>query len=213
MKYPKVALVRQIKETPVLEDIASEIKDQVARLALVGRLKPAASIAITAGSRGISNMTLILKCLVDELKVLGARPFLVPAMGSHGGATAEGQIAMLNSLGITEETVGAPIVSSMEVTQVGTTELGCPVYVDRQALSADGIVVVNRVKEHTEFCADVESGMMKLMAIGLCNHLGATTTHRYALRYGLHRIITQVARVVLGKGSGSFRGGDCGEFT
>src|SRR3712207_8455914 len=116
-------------------------------------------IAITAGSRGISGIDRILRSLVQILKDAGARPFIIPAMGSHGGATAEGQVEILRSLGVTEESVGAEIRSSMEVVELGETGSGVPVYMDRIASEADGVVIVGRIKQHTDFRSDIESGL------------------------------------------------------
>lgn len=134
-------------------------------------------IAITAGSRGIADYQRIVRTAVSLVKQAGGIPFIVPAMGSHGGATAEGQEALLAHLGITEETVGAPIISSMEVEEIGRTELGLPVYIDKHALAADGIILLNRVKTHTSIREEYQSGLMKMMAIGLAKHKGAVATH------------------------------------
>ncbi|MFA6845096.1 MAG: lactate racemase domain-containing protein [Sphaerochaetaceae bacterium] len=134
-------------------------------------------IAITAGSRGIAQYCSLMKIVVFFLKGKGYKPFLVPAMGSHGGGTAEGQLAILANLGITEESVGAPILSSMEVIQVATTLQGIPVWIDKNAVEADGIVLLNRVKPHTSIREKYQSGLIKMMAIGLAKHIGATATH------------------------------------
>lgn len=133
-------------------------------------------IAITVGSRGIHGLAELLKALCDELKRWGAEPFLVPAMGSHGGATAEGQLEVLESFGITQEQIGVPVQSSMDVIQYGTLE-GTPLYCDRAAYEADGVVILNKVKPHTDFRGDVESGLCKMIAIGLGKHAGASAIH------------------------------------
>ena len=130
-------------------------------------IKPGAQIAITAGSRGLAHYHEILATVVDEVKKVGGKPFLIAAMGSHGGATPEGQIGVLRSLGINSQTVGAPIRATMEVDFVGRLDNGSPVYVDRNALKADGIIVVGRVKPHTDFKDKMESGLMKMIVIGL----------------------------------------------
>ena len=155
------------------ETIASEIEKHLS----VNELPKNAEIAITAGSRGISNIVDILKTIVDVLKQKQLKPFLVPAMGSHGGATASGQIEVLEHLGITEESVGASIRSSMDVEYLAHTPEGTPVYMDRNAFHADGIIVVNRIKAHTAFRGKVESGLSKMIAIGLGKIKGATHIH------------------------------------
>jgi len=135
--------------------------------------------------------------VVSDLKSVRARPFLIPCMGSHGGATLEGQIEVLRSLGVTEESVGCPIISQMDVVELGRTPEGFAVYIDKAAAGADGIVVINRVKPHTGYKGDIESGLMKMMAIGLGKHKGAVTTHSYALRCGYRAAISSIAREIL----------------
>lgn len=138
-------------------------------------------IAITCGSRGIDHYVPLLKTVVDFVKEQGGQPFLVPSMGSHGGATAQGQILVLEKYGITEQTIGAPIISSMEVKKLGTTPQGLGVYIDKNAYEADGIILFNRVKPHTSFRGRYESGLIKMLAIGLAKQTGAEATH--FLRY------------------------------
>lgn len=156
-------------------------------------------IAVTAGSRGIRNIALVLRTVVAALRARGACPFLVPAMGSHGGATAPGQVEVLESLGVTEAYCGAPIESSMEVVPLGTAGEGVPVYMDRHAHHADGIVLVNRVKAHTDFHGRWESGLMKMSVIGLGKQTQALALHGLGM-YGLREVVPQVARFVLGSG-------------
>src|SRR5579871_4981364 len=141
VKYPKLVRVRQQFERPRVSDLAAAVIAALEPLSLERRIRPGQTVALTAGSRGIANIPVILKSTADFLKRLGARPFLVPAMGSHGGATAEGQRHLIESYGITEEFVGAPVRSSMEVVPVGTTPEGCPVVLDRHAAEADHIGV------------------------------------------------------------------------
>ena len=131
-----------------------------------------------------------------ELKKRGARPFIIPAMGSHGGGTAEGQLNVLQHYGITENSMGVPIRSTMETIQIGETLEKIPVFVDQNAFEADHIAVVNRIKPHTDFDGDIESGITKMMAIGLGKHRGATHYHRANNKYGYYRVLTQVAEVV-----------------
>ena len=195
MSFPKVVLVKQTSDVPAIADVAAAVKREIAELDLT--VKSGAQIAIAVGSRGITDIAVIVKTIVDELKNLGAKPFIVPAMGSHGGATAEGQIMVLETLGVTENFVGAPIRSSMEVVQLGTTESGIPVFVDKNAVESDGIVVVNRVKAHTDWDGPTESGMLKLMTIGLGKQKGAQTAHKFAVKYGFKNVIPVVGRYVL----------------
>ena len=194
---PSMARILQTINAPVIEDVVSEVRKQISLVSpayIQGK-----RIAITAGSRGITDIRIVLQTVVQELRSQGAQPFLVPAMGSHGGATAEGQVAVLKSLGITTESIGAPILSSMEVVEVGTTVNGVPVYVDKYAVEADGIVVVNRIKAHTEFCGEIESGLFKMMVIGLGKHKGAVVAHTHALRRGYAKVFKEIGEVVLNK--------------
>ncbi|WP_019534490.1 lactate racemase domain-containing protein [Paenibacillus ginsengihumi] len=141
------------------------------------KINPGQRVAVAVGSRGIANIKEIVACVVSEVKKLGGEPFIVPAMGSHGGATDEGQAEVLAHYGITESAVGAPIVSSMETVQVGRTPGGIPLFFDKNAFMADAVVLVARVKPHTDFKGPVESGLLKMMAIGLGKHKGAETLH------------------------------------
>lgn len=195
MTYPKMIEIVQRFDAPILEDVEGEVRKELSRLNLANRVKPGQRVAITAGSRGIANIPNIIAEIVAEMKKLGADPFIVPAMGSHGGATAEGQIEVLASLGITEASVGAPIVSSMEVVEIGRTSFGARVYIDKNAYTADWIVVANRVKPHTGFRASNESGLLKMMAIGLGKHKGCTEVHKY----GLARTVYEAGLTILNK--------------
>ncbi|MCD6470419.1 DUF2088 domain-containing protein, partial [Candidatus Bathyarchaeota archaeon] len=195
---PRMVEVRQKFNAPQVADYVSAIREELERAGLKEKISPGARIAITAGSRGIAHYPEILATIVKFVKEAGGKPFLVPAMGSHGGATPEGQIKVLESLGITPETVGAPIHASMEVREIGRLENGVPVYVDKMALESDGIIVVNRVKPHTEFKDRIESGLMKMMAIGLGKQKGAETIHRYKSE-GYHKLIPMAARLIIEK--------------
>lgn len=176
---PKMFRVRQTFPRPKIEadQIPDLIKSLLSEEKFASRVKPGMRIAITAGSRGIANVALTTKCIADFVKSRGASPFIVPAMGSHGGATAEGQRAILEGYGITEEYVGCPIRSSMEVNKIGVHEEGGDVYIDKNAAEADGIILGCRVKPHTAFRGPYESGMMKMMAIGLGKQYGAEVCH------------------------------------
>lgn len=154
------------------ETIVSVLKQEFEAISVRGQ-----RIAVTAGSRGVANIGLLLKTIVEILKTRGANPFIVPAMGSHGGASAEGQKAILTGYGITEEAMGCPIYSSMEVKKIGKTVDGREVFIDKMAAEADGIVVVGRIKPHTAFRGPYQSGVMKMMAIGLGKQYGASVCH------------------------------------
>ena len=195
MGFPKVVRVRQRFHSTRVEDIPARVAREVGRLDLSG-LKPRESVAITAGSRGVANIAAVIRSLAEELKKRGARPFIVPAMGSHGGGTAEGQRGVLEHYGITEASMGVPIRATMETLPIGETPDGIPVVLDRNALEADHIAVVNRIKPHTDFDAEIESGLTKMLAIGLGKHRGAIRYHRANKRYGYYRVLTRVAEVV-----------------
>jgi hypothetical protein len=184
--------VRQKFEAPRVDDVPGEVKAQLGRLSLAEKVKPGQSVAITAGSRGVANVKLIIRAIVEHLKGLGAEPFVVPAMGSHGGGTAEGQRKVVESYGMTEEFLGCPIRSSMETVVVCRAAEGFPVHFDRMAYEADHVVVCNRVKSHTRFSGEIESGLMKMMLIGLGKCAGATVYHRAILDYSFDQIIRSV---------------------
>ena len=196
MKLPNMYRIRQRFDDTRVEDIRETVKAELGGLSW-SAIRPGDRVAITAGSRGIADIAQILGAIVDFFKSLKAEPFLFPAMGSHGGATAEGQVAMLAQLGVTEASVKAPIVSSMETEEIGLTEDNIPVFIDKNALAADHIVVVNRVKSHTKFKAPIESGLMKMMAIGMGKLDGAQLYHKAAVPYSFFKIITDAARMVL----------------
>ena len=156
------------------------------------------SIAITVGSRGITGIVNIIGALVQELKARGGEPFIVPAMGSHGGATAEGQIKILASYGITEGSIGAPIRSSMEVVEAGQLEDGTALYTDRLAFEADAIVIANKIKPHADFKGSYESGLVKMLSIGLAKHKGAVAIHRHGFDQ-FHDVLPRAAEVLLAR--------------
>ena len=197
LPMPLLYKVRQKLEVPVVEDIPGTVRAELLRIGIDKLVKPGQRIALTAGSRGIVNIVSILKTTGDVLKELGAKPFIVPTMGSHGGASPEGQRNVLKNLGISEETVGMPIISSLEVVRVGTTPEGTPVYVDKNAAESDGILVVARVKPHTDFEGPIESGLFKMMTIGLGKHKGALAAHRAAMTFGFQTAIPSIGRVML----------------
>jgi len=192
-----MVIVERAIGAPKIGDVREAVLKEMARLRVARLVHPRMRVAVTAGSRGITDIISVLATVVEQCKGLGADPFIVPAMGSHGGATAGGQLAVLRSLGITEETVDCPILSSLDVVQIGTTEQGIPILIDKGAATADGIVIVNRIKRHEEFGGGMGSGLMKMMAIGLGKYEGAVMYHRHAVRLGLCTVITSVARAVM----------------
>jgi hypothetical protein len=196
--------LRQHFERPRVDDVAAAVRAALERLDLGRVIRPGQSVALTAGSRGIANIPLILRATVRFLRDLGAQPFLVPTMGSHGGGTAEGQRRVLESYGITEAQVGAPIRASMEVISLGSTPEGFPVLLDKWASEADHIGVVARVKPHTNYHGPIESGLLKMMMIGLGKHQGALAYHRILLDYPYDQVVRSVARTVLAKASVAF---------
>ena len=177
IRIPRMAKARQIFSHPKEVDVEAEIRRQIAGKKLLAGLKKGSRVAIAVGSRGISNLPRAVKVLGEELRAAGAEPFIVPAMGSHAGATAEGQTAMLRGMGYTEENVGMGIVSSMDVAQLGKTPRGLPVLIDRIAYEADGIIITNRIKPHVCFRGPYESGLMKMITIGLGKQRGADIAH------------------------------------
>ncbi|HVN78080.1 MAG TPA: lactate racemase domain-containing protein [Terriglobia bacterium] len=199
MPYPRIFRVQQNFDATHIGDIPGEVRREMSRLDISTLLKAGDTVAVTAGSRGIANIATIIKSVVDELRALKTLPFIIPAMGSHGGATAEGQIAVLERYGITEASMGVPIRATMETAQIGETPQGIPVFVDKFALSADHIAVVNRIKPHTDFDGEIESGTTKMMAIGLGKRQGAIHYHRANIQYGYYTVITSAAAVVLQK--------------
>jgi hypothetical protein len=196
MDFPLMLRVRQELAGPTLADPLGEVRNQIRALGLSTKVKRGETIAIPAGSRGITNIAGIIRTVVEECRALGLQPFIVPAMGSHGGATAEGQAHVLEEYGITEAAMGCPIKSSMDVVKIGSVK-GTDVFCDRNAWEADHIAVVNRVKAHTDFDGEIESGLFKMMAIGLGKRQGAESYHRASHEYSYAEVIPTVGRKVL----------------
>jgi hypothetical protein len=196
---PDMALVRYAMPTPTpLAALDAVIAAELRRPEIVAGIRPGQRIAIGAGSRGIARLGEIVAALVRELRALGAEPFVFPAMGSHGGATAEGQAAVLAGLGVTAASVGAPVVSEMATAEIGRTPDGIAVRLDSHALAADGIVFVGRVKPHTAFRGPYESGLAKMVAIGLGKQEGAAACH--AAGFGdMARRIPLLAEIALAR--------------
>lgn len=174
---PGMHRVKQIFDRPKISDIPGVIKEQMSKPELSGKIKSGQKVAIAVGSRGIRNLPQIVRCVVDEVKRLGGIPYIVSAMGSHGGGTREGQREILYGYGITEEAMGVPIVTEMEVEELGQLKSGTKVYFDKSAMEADVVIPINRVKLHTDFVADIQSGVCKMLVIGLGNHIGCTAIH------------------------------------
>lgn len=174
---PRIALCRQRFDATRIEDPAQAVAQAMKAPCVAQRLRPGMRVAVTAGSRGLASFPELLTAIIHELKARGAQPFVVPAMGSHGGATAEGQRALLAKLGVTEERIGCPIESSMDTVEIGRLENGMSVQMDRLAQDADGIILFNRIKPHTSFRAPLESGLAKMLAIGLGKQSGAEACH------------------------------------
>jgi hypothetical protein len=195
--YPRMIRIRQRFEAPVVRDVARKIREELGALNLEQRIKSGDTVAIPAGSRGIADIATILKTVVERLREIGARPFVVPAMGSHGGGTAKGQKEVLRHYGITETRMGVPIRASMEVIKLGETPGGFPVHLDRHAAQADHIAVINRVKPHTEYYGEIESGLVKMITIGLGKRHGAEIYHKVAIKHPFSEVAQAVAQVVL----------------
>lgn len=192
---PRMVRVRQTFDNTVVQDVPGEIRGQLGNGFPHG-IHKGMRIAITCGSRGIANLPVIMRAIVEFCKEQGAEPFLIPAMGSHGGATAEGQRAVLTALGVTEETCGCPIYSSMETQVIAQTPEGYPVQIEKNAAQADGIIVVNRIKPHPVFVAPYESGLMKMMTIGLGKQKQAEYVHQMGFDQ-FHRLIPLFGNAIL----------------
>jgi hypothetical protein len=198
MEIPKLIKVRQFFNRERIDDVEAKTREEILKAGL--SIKPNSEIAIAVGSRGIRNIHRIVKATVDVVKELGGRPFIVPAMGSHGGATAEGQKKLLEGYGVTEEYIGAPIRSSMEVVELPSDGLKNRVYMDRFAYEADGTIVINRIKPHTDFHSEVESGLLKMCVIGLGKHKQALAIHRFGV-FGLKDLIPPTAQRIIRYGN------------
>ncbi len=197
---PPVVRVRipQPRVEPI-KDVEGIISSQFERGGKVNMLPAGSSVAVGVGSRGIAQLPRLVKSVVDYLKSRDLKPFIVPAMGSHGGATAEGQADLLAELGVSEETIGVSVQSSMEVVEAGRTPSGIKCLIDARAMAADGIVVVARVKPHTSFDRPIESGLVKMMAIGLGKQAGATAVHSLGPVIGLGEVLPVIGKVLIEK--------------
>ncbi len=200
MDFPRMLLAKQNFPDRRVKDIPGTIAAELREAHFASRLKPGSRVAIGVGSRGIANIATIVRSVVDYWKSAGMQPFLFPAMGSHGAATAEGQADVLAHYGIHEATMGCPVISDLEVVSLGKTDEGIEAFLDRNAHGADGVMLVGRVKWHTDFAGKIESGLFKMMAIGLGKFAGAQRYHTYAYKLGLETVIRSVGRQVLKSG-------------
>ncbi len=198
MDLPRVQLVRQTTPQPAVGDVPGAVRRQWLTSKTATRIKPGMRIAVGCGSRGLANYLTLAKATVDALRELGAKPFVVAAMGSHGGATPDGQRELLASYDIDEAHLGVPVVTDMDAENIGTNSWGQPVWWDKNALAADGVVTVSRVKPHTDFRGAFESGILKMLVIGLGKQRGADQVHSFGTR-GLRDMIPESGKVILEK--------------
>lgn len=196
--FPSVARVRQVLDQPEVADVPGAVAGAIRSSRIASRVKPGGRVALTVGSRGIAGIDRIARAAVDALRGLGFEPFIVAAMGSHGGGTAEGQRELLAEFGVTEAAMGCPVRSEMDTVELGTNRFGLPIHFDRNAYEADGIVVLNRIKPHTSFTGRYESGLLKMLAIGLGKRQGAAQVHKLGLP-GLKTMLPEVGALLLEK--------------
>jgi len=193
---PRVVKIRQTFDRPIIADVEAVLHDRLRHSCVLEAIQPKTSIAVGIGSRGISNQPQIVRALIDQLKDRGASPFIFPAMGSHGGATAAGQQALLARMGITEQAMGAPVRATMDVVSMGTAANGLTAWFDAYAAAADGIVLVNRIKPHVSFRGKYESGLMKMVAIGLGKQKGAEACHQLGMERMLDNLVAMGRRAL-----------------
>jgi hypothetical protein len=200
MEFPRLYRVQQNLPQRAIKDIPATIHQELKNKGFGTNLAPGSKIGIGVGSRGIHNIAIIVKSVVDYWKSLGMNPFLFPAMGSHGAATAEGQASVLDHYGINAETMGCPLISQLEVVSLGKTAEGLEAFMDKLAFESDGVMLIGRIKWHTDFSGGIESGLFKMMAIGLGKFAGAHVYHTHAYKMGLETVIRSVGRQVLKSG-------------
>ena len=198
MSLPPIARVRQRFDQPEVADVPGAVARAVRESRIGLRVQPGGSVALTVGSRGIAGIDRVARAAVETLRALGFAPFVVAAMGSHGGGTAEGQRALLAELGVTERSVGCPVRCEMDTVVLGANAFGLPIHFDKNAFEADGIVLLNRIKPHTSFTGRYESGLLKMLAIGLGKRQGAAQVHKLGLP-GLRQLLPEVGAFLLGK--------------
>jgi hypothetical protein len=196
MNFPPLARIRQSIPQPRLEDVPGTVRRLIKGSRLRERVAPGGTIAVGVGSRGIGGIDVVARTAVDTLREIGFKPFIVAAMGSHGGATADGQRALLAGYGVTPEAMGVPVKTDMDTVVLGTNPVGLPIYFDKNAYQADGIVLLNRVKPHTDFHSTHESGVLKMLVIGLGKRDGASQVHKLGVR-GLREVLPAVGRFLV----------------
>jgi len=197
MNIPSFYRIRQRFDVTSVADVAAAVRGEFSKFDPGDKIRPGQTVAVAVGSRGTHDLKILVTATVAALKSMGLKPFVIPAMGSHGGGTAEGQRQVLAELGITPDAVGAPVVSNMDVISLGRVESGAEVFFAKDALDADHIVVINRVKPHTAFRSEVESGLCKILAVGCGRQKGAANMHRYDLA----KTIVPAARLIMQRAS------------
>ena len=193
MDLPPLYRIRQHFDVTAIADVAAAVRDEFSKFDWGNKIRPGQSVAVGVGSRGTHDLKILVASTIACLKSMGLNPFVIPAMGSHGGGTAAGQARVLAELGITRDTVDAPVVSNMDVASLGRIESGAEIFFAKDALAADHVVVINRVKPHTAFRSEVESGLCKILAIGCGRQTGAANLHRYDLA----QTIVPAARLII----------------
>src|SRR3984957_9595243 len=196
MVFPPLARVRQSIPQPRVDDVPGTVRRLIKSSRLRERVKPGGTIAVGIGSRGVHAIDVVARAIVDILREMDYRPFIVAAMGSHGGATADGQRELLAGYGVTPEAMGVPVKTDMDTVVLGTNPVGLPIYFDKNAYQADGIILANRVKPHTDFHATHESGVLKMLVIGLGKRDGASQVHKLGLR-GMKEVLPAVGRFLV----------------
>ena len=203
-QLPTMYRVRQSFQKDCLADVERTVRAEFSKEEIRSRVKPGMKVALGVGSRGIRNLSLIVRCVVEELKKLGAKPFILGAMGSHGGGTVQGQLEVLHTYGITEQAMGVPVIASNDVVLLGQTSRGIQVYFDKICLEeADLIIPINRVKLHTDFVDNIQSGMCKMLVIGLGHHRGCTAIHQSDFSY-FGDTLKEATRLILSRAKVGF---------
>lgn len=197
--FPRLVKIRQNIATTEITNVRQGILKELERININGMNLSGCTVGITAGSQGINELSEIMKTVIEAVKGVGGIPIIIPAMGSHGGGTEEGQREVLNSLGITKEAMGAPVCACTESIQIGETQKGMPVFINREAAKVDRLILLYRIKQHTGFSGKIESGIHKIVTIGLGGPRGASTAHYYAMKYGYEEAITSIAEVGIKK--------------
>ncbi len=198
IRMPRMIKVHQRFHAPEIEDVVGAVHQTINDEQVLTRISKGDRVAIAVGSRGVADIPILVREVVNAVKSVGGQPFIVPAMGSHGGATAEGQKDVLEKMGVTEAFIGASIKSNMDVVEVGRLPNDLPIFIDKNAYEADKIIVINRIKPHTAFRGPVESGLMKMITIGLGKQKGAEAAHAYSFKY-MAEHVPEMAKIILSK--------------